>query len=122
MAALSARWENADAIDTALTSAVEDPDSRHQYKINRLIPFSPVDKRTTAYCTGPDGKDFVTTKGAPQVRLLCLPLPHFLVVSFSTWWPACDDPFFTGPYEDVTCLHKQAAFNMDLLRNYLPLF
>ena len=67
MAALSARWENADAIDTALTSAVADPESKHQYKISRMIPFSPVDKRTTAYCTGPDGKDFVTTKGAPQV-------------------------------------------------------
>ena len=72
MAALSARWENADAIDTALTSALEDPDSRQQYKINRMIPFSPVDKRTTAYCTNPDGQNFVTTKGAPQVLpLLC---------------------------------------------------
>lgn len=68
MAALSARWGNADAIDTALTSAVDNPESRHEFKINRLIPFSPVDKRTTAYCTGPDGKAFITTKGAPQVR------------------------------------------------------
>lgn len=70
MAALSARWDNADAIDTALTSAVEQPESREQFRISRIIPFNPVDKRTTAYCTGPDGTSFITTKGAPQVMSL----------------------------------------------------
>lgn len=67
MAALSARWENADAIDTAITSAVEDPNGKQQFSIGRLLPFSPVSKRTTAYCTHADGTSFITTKGAPQV-------------------------------------------------------
>lgn len=66
-ASLSARWENADAIDTAITSAVDDPKHAHAYDIQRIIPFSPVDKRTTAWVVSPEGKKFVTTKGAPQI-------------------------------------------------------
>lgn len=70
-ASLSAKWENADAIDTAVTAStgLSKEHAIGAYTISRFIPFNPVDKKTIAYCTGPDGKKFVAAKGAPQVCL-----------------------------------------------------
>ncbi len=58
-----------DAIDTAVTASMGQPKEAAigQYTIHRFIPFNPVDKKTIAYVTGPDGKSFVTAKGAPQI-------------------------------------------------------
>ena len=39
------------------------------YKVGHFQPFDPVHKRTEATVTGPDGKAFKVTKGAPQVIL-----------------------------------------------------
>ena len=39
------------------------------YKVTHFQPFDPVHKRTEATVTGPDGKAFKVTKGAPQVIL-----------------------------------------------------
>ena len=39
-----------------------------QFQIHSVVPFNPVDKKTSADVTGPDGSSFVTCKGAPQVR------------------------------------------------------
>ena len=92
-AALSAKWENNDAIDRAVTNALGhgDPNTLGQggpdalghggpdalgrdgrealreFEVLRTIPFNPVDKRTTAYVRSADGNEFVATKGAPQV-------------------------------------------------------
>ena len=52
------------------TQLVQDPKTAEAYKIDRLIPFNPVDKRTTAYLTDSEGQKLVTTKGAPQVPIL----------------------------------------------------
>ena len=67
MAALSARWENNDAIDRAITDAVGERSKLLEYKIDRTTPFNPVDKRTTAWVVSAKHGDFVATKGAPQV-------------------------------------------------------
>ena len=39
------------------------------YQVGHFQPFDPVHKRTEATVTGPDGKAFKVTKGAPQVIL-----------------------------------------------------
>ena len=48
-----------------------------------MVPFNPVDKKTTAKVVSPDGKDLIVTKGAPQVPFqqahLCAKLYHSLV-------------------------------------------
>ena len=82
-ASLSAKWENADAIDTAVTAStgLSKQDAIGMYTISRFIPFNPVDKKTIAYCTGPDGKKFVAAKGAPQVGLYVLLLLHIITQS-----------------------------------------
>ena len=87
-AALSAKWENNDAIDRAVTNALGQggpdalgqggPDALGQggrealreFEVLRTIPFNPVDKRTTAYVRSADGREFAATKGAPQVSFL----------------------------------------------------
>lgn len=85
-AALSAKWENNDAIDRAITGALGrgSPDAPgcagngggggrealREFQVLRTIPFNPVDKRTTAYVRAADGREFAATKGAPQVRVL----------------------------------------------------
>lgn len=38
--------------------------------IERVVPFNPVDKKTTATVCAPDGRRLLATKGAPQVRAL----------------------------------------------------
>jgi magnesium-transporting ATPase (P-type) len=37
------------------------------WQIKSVVPFNPVDKKTTAKVISPDGKDLIVTKGAPQV-------------------------------------------------------
>lgn len=66
-AALSAKWENNDAIDRAVTGAVGSKESLRGYKIEQVVPFNPVDKKTTAAFTGIDGRRLLACKGAPQV-------------------------------------------------------
>ena len=67
MAALSARWENNDAIDRAITDAVGEHGKLSGYEIQKTSPFNPVDKRTTAWVVSETHGEFVATKGAPQV-------------------------------------------------------
>jgi H+-transporting ATPase len=68
LAALSAKWSNNDAIDRAVTAAVEGgQEALGGYKIKSQTPFNPVDKRTTATYTDPAGMPMVATKGAPQI-------------------------------------------------------
>lgn len=65
------------------------------YQIKKLIPFNPVDKKTTAEVVTPDGQDLIVTKGAPQVSSLrttvrthrmCADI-RALLTSVSTPWP-----------------------------------
>jgi H+-transporting ATPase len=71
-AALASKEEDADAIDSAIISAVADGCSYKTFSQTRFIPFDPVGKRTEAEVKGPDGRSFHVTKGAPQVILgLC---------------------------------------------------
>ena len=39
------------------------------WQVKNVVPFNPVDKKTTAKVVSPDGKDLIVTKGAPQVPL-----------------------------------------------------
>jgi H+-transporting ATPase len=68
MAALSAKWENNDAIDRAVTGALPGRGSLAEYEILRLTPFNPVDKKTVAAARTADGRVLMAAKGAPQVR------------------------------------------------------
>ena len=38
-----------------------------KYIIHKMVSFNPVDKRTSAEVTMPDGSTITTSKGAPQV-------------------------------------------------------
>lgn len=68
MAAISAKWENADAIDTAVTNAVGGgKEAIANYRIVKFWPFNPVDKKTQANVITPDGKELLVAKGAPQI-------------------------------------------------------
>ena len=66
-AALSAKWENNDAIDQAITQAVGNRSRIAGHVVERVVPFNPVDKKTTAVFTTPEGHRLHATKGAPQV-------------------------------------------------------
>ena len=66
-AALSAKWENNDAIDQAITQAVGNRSRMAGHTIERVLPFNPVDKKTTAVFTTPEGHWLHAAKGAPQV-------------------------------------------------------
>lgn len=57
-AALSARWANGDAIDRAVTAAVEGGRAAAAaFAVHRVVPFNPVDKMTSAdvsaHCVAP---------------------------------------------------------------------
>lgn len=67
MGALSARWENNDAIDQAITNAFGEHSKLAEYHVKRTTPFNPIDKRTTAWVVSDKHGEFVATKGAPQV-------------------------------------------------------
>jgi H+-transporting ATPase len=67
-ASLSAKWDNADAIDTAVTAAVGgDKKAIEGYEIKKFTPFNPVDKKTTAVVVTPDSRELHVAKGAPQI-------------------------------------------------------
>jgi H+-transporting ATPase len=67
--ALASRAENQDPIDLAVISGIRDEKELKAYKIKHFQPFDPVSKRTEATVTGPDGREFTVSKGAPQVIL-----------------------------------------------------
>eukprot|EP01111_Echinosteliopsis_oligospora_P011683 TRINITY_DN3911_c0_g1_i1.p1 TRINITY_DN3911_c0_g1~~TRINITY_DN3911_c0_g1_i1.p1 ORF type:complete len:636 (+),score=195.44 TRINITY_DN3911_c0_g1_i1:3-1910(+) len=61
-----------DAIDIAIINAIKEAGEEERlyaHTITRFKPFDPVGKRTEAYVTSPDGKQFRATKGAPQIIL-----------------------------------------------------
>ncbi len=68
-AALASRADDDDTIDLAVLGGVRDPDALKAYDVVHFQPFDPVGKRTEAAVTGPDGRAFRVTKGAPQVIL-----------------------------------------------------
>jgi H+-transporting ATPase len=67
--ALASRAEDKDPIDMAVLSGVKKDQKLDSYQIIHFQPFDPVHKRTEATVKGKDGKEFKTTKGAPQVIL-----------------------------------------------------
>jgi H+-transporting ATPase len=69
VAALASRADNNDTIDLAVLGGLKDDQALKSYKVGHFQPFDPVHKRTEAAVTGPDGKAFKVTKGAPQVIL-----------------------------------------------------
>ncbi|MGA3140619.1 MAG: plasma-membrane proton-efflux P-type ATPase [Xanthobacteraceae bacterium] len=68
-AALASRADNNDTIDLAVLGGLKHDQTLKSYKVGHFQPFDPVHKRTEAAVTGPDGKAFRVTKGAPQVIL-----------------------------------------------------
>ena len=68
-AAFASRAEDQDTIDLAVLSGVKDDSGLKNYRVTHFQPFDPVHKRTEAAITGPGGKTFKVTKGAPQVIL-----------------------------------------------------
>jgi H+-transporting ATPase len=66
-AALASRADNNDTIDLAVLGGLKNDQALKTYKVTHFQPFDPVHKRTEATVTGPDGKAFKVTKGAPQV-------------------------------------------------------
>jgi H+-transporting ATPase len=68
-AALASRVDNNDTIDLAVLGGLKNDQALKGYKATHFQPFDPVHKRTEAAVTGPDGKAFKVTKGAPQVIL-----------------------------------------------------
>ncbi len=68
-AALASREEDQDAIDLAVLSGIKNKEKLESYVIGHFLPFDPVHKRTEASVKSPDGHEFKTTKGAPQVIL-----------------------------------------------------
>ncbi len=67
--ALASRADNDDTIDLAVLGGLKGDQALKGYKVGHYQPFDPVHKRTEAAVTGPDGKAFKVTKGAPQVIL-----------------------------------------------------
>ncbi len=68
-AALASRADNKDTIDLAVLGGLKDDQDLSAYQVVHFQPFDPVHKRTEATVKGPDGTEFKTTKGAPQVIL-----------------------------------------------------
>lgn len=68
-AALASRAENKDTIDLAVLGGLKNDQDLKGYQVVHFQPFDPVHKRTEATVKDPDGKEFKTTKGAPQVIL-----------------------------------------------------
>jgi H+-transporting ATPase len=68
-AALASRAENDDAIDLAVLSGLKNDQVLKEFQVTHFQPFDAVHKRTEATVKAADGKEFKTTKGAPQVIL-----------------------------------------------------
>lgn len=71
-AALASRGENQDAIDQAVLAGCDGAKTK-DYEVVHFQPFDPVHKRTEATVHANDGREFKTSKGAPQVILELLP-------------------------------------------------
>jgi H+-transporting ATPase len=67
--ALASRADNNDVIDLAVLGGLKNDQALKSYRVDHFQPFDPVHKRTEADITGPEGKAFKVTKGAPQVIL-----------------------------------------------------
>jgi len=74
-AALASRVEDQDPIDLAVIGGVKDDHYLDDYQVTHFQPFDPVNKRTEATITGPNGQKFKATKGALQVILALIPNP-----------------------------------------------
>jgi H+-transporting ATPase len=68
-AALASRAEDQDQIDQTIIGGLKDKRELDRFRVTHFMPFDPVQKRTEATITGPDGRAFRATKGAPQVIL-----------------------------------------------------
>jgi H+-transporting ATPase len=68
-AALASRADNKDTIDLAVLGGLKNDQALKGYQVVHFQPFDPVHKRTEATVKSTDGKEFKTTKGAPQVIL-----------------------------------------------------
>lgn len=68
-AALASRVESDDTIDLAVLGGLKNKQVLDCYQVTHFQPFDPVRKCTEASVTGPDGKSFKVSKGAPQVIL-----------------------------------------------------
>ncbi len=68
-AALASRADDKDTIDLAVLKGLKSESALKGYQVIHFLPFDPVHKRTEATVKGTDGKEFKTTKGAPQVVL-----------------------------------------------------
>jgi H+-transporting ATPase len=68
-AALASRADNKDPIDLAVLGGLKNDQALKGYQVVHFQPFDPVHKRTEATVKSTDGKEFKTTKGAPQVIL-----------------------------------------------------
>ena len=66
---LASKEESQDPIDLAVLSGLEDASILQSYQVLDYKPFDPVHKLTESTVTGPDGKTFKVSKGAPQVIL-----------------------------------------------------
>jgi H+-transporting ATPase len=66
-AALASRAEDQDPIDHAVLAGFPKDSPLAGAQVTHFQPFDPVHKRTEATVSGPDGKSFRVTKGAPQV-------------------------------------------------------
>jgi H+-transporting ATPase len=66
---LASKEENQDPIDLAVLSGLKDSSILQSYQVMDFKPFDPVHKLTEAEVTGPNGKAFKVSKGAPQVIL-----------------------------------------------------
>jgi H+-transporting ATPase len=71
-ASLASRSENQDAIDQAILAGCDGARTQ-DYQIVHFQPFDPVHKRTEATVHANDGREFRTSKGAPQVILALVP-------------------------------------------------
>lgn len=69
VAALAAKQENQDAIDTAICGALTEKgrEDLEAHTVHRFVPFNPVDKRTEATVTLPGGARWLYSKGAPHI-------------------------------------------------------
>ena len=68
-AALASKSEDGDAIDTAVINALKDKEQLKDWRLDKFIPFDPVNKRTEGQLTGKDNEKIRVTKGAPQIIL-----------------------------------------------------
>ena len=71
-AALATKANSEDAIDAAVLKAITDPKALGRFKLTKLVPFDPVNKRTMTTVVDANGKTWQYAKGAPQaISALC---------------------------------------------------